>query len=66
MTKEQFDILFSWAGSQAQLARLVGVSRSTVTQWLRRGYIPAGSGVVIERASLGKFKAAEMSERHGG
>jgi DNA-binding transcriptional regulator YdaS (Cro superfamily) len=63
MTKEQFDILVSWAGSKSQLARLVGVSRAAVSQWIRRGYIPAPNAVVIERYSLGKFKAVDMSEK---
>lgn len=63
MTQEQFDVLISWAGGKSQLARVIGVSRSAVSQWIKRGYIPAHNAVAIERFSLGKFKAVEMSEK---
>lgn len=48
-------------GSQSALARILGVGRSRVNNWLNRDLaIPAEFAVPIERATLGKVKRHEL------
>lgn len=48
-------------GSQSSLARVIGVSRSRVNNWLRRGdMVPPQLAPAIEKATLGKVKRSEL------
>jgi len=44
-------------GSRAKLARLLGVDRSALTQWVRDDAFPPKRAIQIEELSEGKFKA---------
>lgn len=39
------------AGSQTKLARVIGATQGHVSQWLRRGKVPADKVLLIERAT---------------
>lgn len=39
------------AGSQAELAALLGCSQQNISSWLRRGYVPPKQAVAIEQAT---------------
>lgn len=51
--------IISHFGTQANLARALGVSRVAVTQWKTDG-IPANQAIEIERITGGKFKAVDI------
>lgn len=54
-------------GRQSEIARLLGVSRSTVTEWLKRGVIPSWeSGKKIEQFLKKQRKAPRKQEKGGG
>ena len=60
MSEIHFKQITDWAGSQADLARLLGCSRAAVSLWRHTG-IPAYRAVQIERLSGGKWKAAQIA-----
>jgi hypothetical protein len=39
------------AGGQTNLGKLIGVSQGHVSQWLRRGRVPATRAISIEKAT---------------
>lgn len=47
-------------GSQSELAKALGVSRSAVTQWCEIGAFPPQRCFEIEKVSNGKFKARDL------
>jgi DNA-binding transcriptional regulator YdaS (Cro superfamily) len=47
-------------GTQVKMARELGVSRSAVSHWIRRGSIPAERAIAIEIATQGQFKAVDL------
>ena len=54
--------IFKYFGGKAKLAKELMVSRSCVSQWVKRG-IPAVRAMEIEELSCGRFKAAEIITR---
>lgn len=49
-----FDAIVAATGTQSKLAVKLGVSRSVVSQWKRRGRIPPGWVIPVERATQGQ------------
>jgi DNA-binding transcriptional regulator YdaS (Cro superfamily) len=47
-------------GTQVEMARALGVSRSAVSHWVRRGSIPAERAIAIEILTAGEFKAVDL------
>jgi hypothetical protein len=47
--------------TQAALARAMGVTPSAISQWVRRGSIPAEHAITIERVTDGKFRAVDLA-----
>lgn len=47
--------------TQAALAKAVGVTPSAISQWVRRGTIPAEHAITIERVTDGKFRAVDLA-----
>lgn len=54
-----FQKVIDWFGSQAELARVVGVTRGAVAQWASNG-IPAHRAIQIEALTDGDFKAVDI------
>lgn len=54
------DELITHFGTQAKLARFVGVTRVAVVHWKRRGVIPRGKAYEIEVKTNGLFKAKDL------
>ena len=55
-----FEDIFEFFGSQTELAKELGVTRSAVNQWVKDDEIPAARAIQIENITGGKFKAIEM------
>lgn len=55
-----FDKIKKACGSQAELARQLGIGVAAVTHWKRRGRIPAGRVLAIERITKGQVTRHEM------
>lgn len=51
MRTEVLDEVIKRLGNQAQLARICGVTPPAVTQWLKRGQIPATRCKTVEKAT---------------
>ena len=47
-------------GTQAHMARELGVSAAAVTQWVKAGAIPAQRAIQIEALSNGQIKALDL------
>ena len=58
--KSELERLIEYAGSQALLAALLGVSDQVVCNWVKRGRISATSAIDAESFTGGKFKAADL------
>lgn len=54
-----FEKVVSWFGSQAELARVAGVTRGAVAQWASNG-IPSHRAIQIESLTNGEFKAVDV------
>lgn len=54
--------IVNWFGSQANLARALGVDRAAVSHWVKRGWLPPKRAVMIELLSGGKFKAVDLTK----
>ena len=48
-------------GTQADMARALGVSAAAVNQWIKAGEIPAGRALQIEALSNGKIRGLELA-----
>lgn len=55
-----FDKIKKACGSQAELARQLGIGVAAVTHWKRRGRIPADRVLAIERITAGQVTRHEM------
>ena len=62
MKEDVLSEAIAWAGGKSALARRVGVTRSAVSHWIKRGRVPAESALKIERLSCGLFKAVDLYE----
>lgn len=51
MSTEALKQAIEVAGSQTKLARVIGATQGHVSQWLRRGKVPADKVLLIERAT---------------
>ena len=60
-----FEKVVEHFGSQANLARELGVTRQAITLWKVLGAIPPGNAVEIERITNGKFKAVNLVIKKG-
>jgi len=49
-----------WYGSQANMARAMGVTPVSVSLWMRDGYMPPARAIELEVKSGGKFKAVDL------
>lgn len=54
-------IALHWAGNADRLGRAAGMTRFAGHQWVRRGAIPAGAAVVLERIEGFPLSAADMA-----
>ena len=52
--------VIDWYGSQAQMARKLGVDRAAVAQWVSAGKFPPARAIQIEEQSGGLFKAVDL------
>ncbi len=60
--KSQIELVCDHFGSQAILARMLGVAPPTVNQWVKgRRPVPAAFCILIEQASNGKFRRWSLS-----
>ncbi len=57
---EIYQKIIAACGSQAELARRIGVQPMTVTQWKRRKNIPADRVLAVEKATGGQVSRFEM------
>lgn len=48
-------------GTQAELARCLGVAPQVVNNWRQRGNVPAEYAPLIEKATKGKVKANDVT-----
>ncbi|MBE0471206.1 MAG: helix-turn-helix domain-containing protein [Methyloprofundus sp.] len=53
------DAVIKHFGSQAELARRLGVDRAAVNQWMQTG-LPARRAVEIEKLTNGQFRAVDL------
>lgn len=60
MQRDTLDALISWAGGQASLARLLGVSDQVVNNWVTRGRISATMAAEAEKHSRGLFSKRNL------
>ena len=60
MSKPIFEELLAHFETQAEIARALGVTRSAVSHWFRRGSIPAEQAIQIEIVTGGKIRAVEL------
>ena len=58
------DALIEHFGTQAELAKCLGVDRAAVNQWIQTG-LPARRAVEIEKLTEGKFKAVDLMRGYG-
>ena len=54
------DRMVEYFGSQAEVARVLKVTPSAVTQWLQAGAIPAQRAIQIEALTKGEIKALDL------
>ena len=54
------DKLILHCGNQARLAKFLGVTRATVTQWKNDGYMTKARAYEIEVKTNGLFKAKDL------
>ena len=70
-TRSGIDRAIQWAGGQAKLARILGVTRGAVNGWKRARKIPAERALQVEILSLGSLRAVDLvgssgEKRNGG
>lgn len=58
---DKFDRLLNHYGSQAELARELGVTRQAVSGWAKDNCIPPKQAIIIENMTNGRFSAIELS-----
>lgn len=52
--------VIGWAGGGTKLAKLLGVTKSAVSQWTRRGFVTEQYAVLIEEKTDGRFKKEKL------
>ncbi len=60
MESAQLDLLIEHVGGQSELARFLGVSRQSVSEWKKRGRISATAAIEAERLTDGAFKKEDL------
>jgi DNA-binding transcriptional regulator YdaS (Cro superfamily) len=60
MNRAEFKRLIEHFGSQAKLAKEMGVSRSAISHWITRESIPATHAIQIEIITVGEFRAVDL------
>jgi DNA-binding transcriptional regulator YdaS (Cro superfamily) len=60
MSKPIFEELLAHFDTQAEIARQLGVTRSAVSHWFRRGTVPAEQAIQIEIVTDGKIRAVDL------
>lgn len=58
--KNEFFKLLAWVGSQARLARQLGVEPQVVAGWVKRGRISAKMANLVDIKTMGKFKREDL------
>ncbi|ADE14145.1 conserved hypothetical protein [Nitrosococcus halophilus Nc 4] len=58
--KTPLDISIEILGSQAALAREVGVTLQAVNQWVKKGRVPPGRAIAIEQATKRRVTRYEL------
>ena len=56
------DVL-EWYGSQANMARALGVDRAAVSGWVKVGAFPPARAIQVEQQSGGRFRAVDLIEK---
>ena len=59
VTKEKLTQVIALVGSHTTLAKTIGVSRQSISAWLRRG-VPARHVIALERATGGKVTRYDL------
>lgn len=54
------DSIVEHFGTRSKLARALGVTPVSITQWCGWGYFPAGRAIQLERITKGHFKAINI------
>lgn len=58
------DDVVAWYGSQAQMARRLGVSAPAINIFVQKfGYLPPLRAIQVERQSGGKFRAIDLIKK---
>ena len=52
-----------WFGSQANMARALGVDRAAVSGWVKAGVLPPARAIQVEQQSGGRFRAVDLIEK---
>ena len=52
-----------WFGSQANMARALGVDRAAVSGWVKTGVLPPARAIQVEQQSGGRFRAVDLIEK---
>ena len=52
-----------WFGSQANMARALGVDRAAVSGWVKAGALPPARAIQVEQQSGGRFRAVDLIEK---
>lgn len=60
MTKTPLDLACDLAGSQAELARSLAIRSPSISEWRRRGRVPADRCLSIESATGGKVTRYDL------
>jgi DNA-binding transcriptional regulator YdaS (Cro superfamily) len=60
MQRETLQRAIEWAGNQAGLARLLGVSPQVVAEWVSKGQISRKQAVNLEHKSDGLFSRQNL------
>lgn len=50
----------AWAGTQIELARRIGCSQATISQWLNTGNLDVTLALTLQRSAKARFKAKEI------
>ena len=59
-SREALERVVEIVGSQSMLARFVGVRQQAVSQWVRRGVVPAARCRAVSEATNGIVSVAEL------